>query len=183
MKCGSWLFPKITSANLCKPIHDIINYSTFICSFEYWKCGKDEKKLRKYRENKKSFFTEIKSIFNSFWRTLTWWINKNSGHKFKILAFFYKHCFIPTQPQCCLIFSWIELPLLLRCCLIHISIIILRLLILSVFLSISRPRSAYDLHFIMINRIISWVQTHLFFCLFFWTCPLSLDDNVYQECK
>ena len=26
--------PKITSANLWKPIHDIINYPTFICPFE-----------------------------------------------------------------------------------------------------------------------------------------------------
>ena len=31
-----------------------------------------------------------------------------------------------TQPQCCLIFAWIELQMLLRCCLIHISFIILR---------------------------------------------------------
>ena len=33
---------KVTSANLCKPIHDIINYSIYICPFESCvKCGKE----------------------------------------------------------------------------------------------------------------------------------------------
>ena len=51
-----WVIPKITSANLCKPIHDI-NYSTSICPFESEKCGKEGKKIQKfeYLENKKSF--------------------------------------------------------------------------------------------------------------------------------
>ena len=40
-----WEFVKITSTNLCKPIHDIINYSTFTCCFEFGKCGKEEKKI------------------------------------------------------------------------------------------------------------------------------------------
>ena len=51
-------------SNLCKPIHDIINYSTAICLFESGKCGKEEEKLQKfeYLENekkmkKKFFFT------------------------------------------------------------------------------------------------------------------------------
>ena len=35
---------KTTSANLCKPIHEIINYLIFICSFESGKCGKERKK-------------------------------------------------------------------------------------------------------------------------------------------
>ena len=39
--------PKITSANLCKTIHDTINYSTSICSFESRKCEKEEKNLQK----------------------------------------------------------------------------------------------------------------------------------------
>ena len=33
--------PKITSANLCKPIQDIVNYSTSICPFEPGKFGKE----------------------------------------------------------------------------------------------------------------------------------------------
>ena len=56
---------KIPSANLCKSVHDIINYSTSICPFEYGKCGKEGKKLPKkliswerkelFRWNKKHF--------------------------------------------------------------------------------------------------------------------------------
>ena len=38
------VIPKIASANLCKPIHDIINYASSICPFEPGKCGKEEKK-------------------------------------------------------------------------------------------------------------------------------------------
>ena len=51
---------KITSANLCKPIYDI-NYSTSICPFVSKKCGKEGKKLQKFkylelfRWNKKHF--------------------------------------------------------------------------------------------------------------------------------
>ena len=46
----------------------------------------------------------------------------------EIHAFFNKKrfFFFSTQPQCCLTSSWIELQMLLRCCLIHITIIILR---------------------------------------------------------
>ena len=62
------VIPKITSANLCKPIHDIINYSTSICPFESGKCGKEGKKLQKfeYLENKKSFLDEIKTFLIVF---------------------------------------------------------------------------------------------------------------------
>ena len=62
------VIPKITSANLCKPIHDIINYSTSIWPFEFGKCGKEAKKLQKveYLENEKSFLDEIKNIFHNF---------------------------------------------------------------------------------------------------------------------
>ena len=41
-----WVIPKIKSANLCKPIHDIINYSTSICPFESRKCGKEGKNYK-----------------------------------------------------------------------------------------------------------------------------------------
>ena len=54
--------------NLCKPIHDIINYSTFFCPFESVEFGKKGKKLQKteYLEKEKSFLDEIKNIFHSF---------------------------------------------------------------------------------------------------------------------
>ena len=60
--------PKIKPANLCKPIHDIINYSTYICPFESRKCGKERGKLQKfeYLENEKSFLDEIENIFQNF---------------------------------------------------------------------------------------------------------------------
>ena len=79
IQSGSWVIPKITPANLCKTIHDIINYSTFICSFESGKCGKKEEKLQKFEhlENEKSFFDEIKNMFHSFWRAIIWWKSKN----------------------------------------------------------------------------------------------------------
>ena len=56
------------SANLCKPIHDIINYSTPICPFESGRYGKEGKMLQKfeYLENEKGFLDEIKNIFHSF---------------------------------------------------------------------------------------------------------------------
>ena len=45
---GFWVIPKIKSVNLCKPIHDIIKYSTSIFSFESGKCGYVGKKLWKF---------------------------------------------------------------------------------------------------------------------------------------
>ena len=59
-------YSKNTSANLCKPIHDIINYSTSIWPFEFGKCGKEGKKLQKfeYLENKNSFLDEIKKGYH-----------------------------------------------------------------------------------------------------------------------
>ena len=54
------LSQKITSTNLCKSFHDIINYSTSICPFESGKCGKEGKKSQKFEhlENKNSFLDE-----------------------------------------------------------------------------------------------------------------------------
>ena len=50
-----WVIPKTTSTNLCKPIYDIINYSTSICQSLSGNCGKEGKKLQKfgYLENEK----------------------------------------------------------------------------------------------------------------------------------
>ena len=49
------------------------------------------------------------------------------------------HFFFSTQPQCCLTFFWIELQMLLRCWLIHITIINETLSVFTIFLFISRP--------------------------------------------
>ena len=69
---------KITFANLCKSIHDIIKYSTSIYPFESGKCGKKGKKLQKFEHLKieKSFLDKIKSSFHSFWRAIIWWKNE-----------------------------------------------------------------------------------------------------------
>ena len=60
-------YSKNISANLCKPIYGIINYSTFICPFESGTCGKERKKLQKveHLQNKKNFLEERKNIFHS----------------------------------------------------------------------------------------------------------------------
>ena len=65
---GFWVIPKITSANLCTPVHDTINYYTSIFPFESGKCGNEGKKLQKCEclENEKRFLNEIKNIFHSF---------------------------------------------------------------------------------------------------------------------
>ena len=57
---GFGVIPKITPANLCKPIHDINNYSTSICPLESEKCRKKEEKLLKfeYLGNEMSFLDE-----------------------------------------------------------------------------------------------------------------------------
>ena len=45
-------------------MHDIINYSTSICPFEYGKSGKEEEKTTfEYLENGKSFLDEMKNVF------------------------------------------------------------------------------------------------------------------------
>ena len=68
MQSSFWVILKITPANLCNSIDDVINYSTSICPFESGKCGKKEKNLEKfeYLENEKSFLDEIKNTFHSF---------------------------------------------------------------------------------------------------------------------
>ena len=61
-----WVISNITPADLCKPIHGIINYFTSICPFVFGKCGKKEEKLQKfeYLEKEKSFLDKIKNIFH-----------------------------------------------------------------------------------------------------------------------
>ena len=78
--------PKITHFNLCKSI----NYSTFICPFEYGKCGKEGTKLQKFKylKNEKTFLDEIKSIFHSIWRVVICEEIKSSGHKTNYITMF-----------------------------------------------------------------------------------------------
>ena len=55
------MIPNVISGNLCKRIHDIINYPTSICPFQSGKCGKKRKKIQKCDE--KRFLDEIKTFF------------------------------------------------------------------------------------------------------------------------
>ena len=48
------------------------------------------------------------------------------GYFISYTRFFWKATLVSTQLQCCLTFSWVELQMLLRCCLIHKSIITLK---------------------------------------------------------
>ena len=82
------------------------------------------------------------------WITKCWQVNiwLNSAvllicNIYDIHNFFYKKHFFSIQPQCCLNFSWIVLQVLLRCYLLHISITILRHLIFTIIVTLSRPRS------------------------------------------
>ena len=49
-----------------------------------------------------------------------------TGFQPKYTLFFIWNTLFSTMPHCCLTFSWIGLQVLLRCCLIHISIITLK---------------------------------------------------------
>ena len=80
---------------------------------------------------------------------------------------FYKQHSLSTQSQCFLTFPWIELQMLLRCCLICIHLLYLGLRLFMSYLS--DLFFIFIFMFIMINRIILWIQTHLFPCL----CPIA----------
>ena len=63
------LIPKITSANLWKPVHDIIYYSTSIYPLQSGKCRKEGKKIQKfdYPEKEKSFLDEKNQFFKDYY--------------------------------------------------------------------------------------------------------------------
>ena len=66
-----WVIPKVTFANLCKPIHDVIIIPVSSDPW-IWKLDGKEKNLQKveYLENEKGILDEIKSIFCNFWNAL-----------------------------------------------------------------------------------------------------------------
>ena len=125
----------------------------------------------------------MKGKLEIFWICLEFFF-----HHVKLLlhihAFFYKQRVFSTQSQCCLTLSWIELQMLFRCCLINKGIIIVRHIIHLLYLRPCLHLGLFMLYlcdlffifiviFIMFNRIISWIQTHLFFSLLFRMCPIT----------
>ena len=127
---------------------------------------------------KKEFFFKVFSNWNPFL-----FDEKAGTNSKKIHSFFYSQRFFKTQPQCCLTSSRIELQMLLSCCLIYISIIILRHFLYFLYLCPCLDLGLFMLYlfdlffififiFMMINRIIQSIQKHLFFCLFFRICSI-----------
>ena len=107
---------------------------------------------------------------------------------FKLFKWFKLEHFFSTQRQCCLTFSWIELQMLLRSCLIHMSIIILRHVLYWLYLhpwSISPFMLYCDLLFffififIMINLIVSWILVLLLY--YFWMITWMKNVNNFQK--
>ena len=108
---------------------------------------------------------------------------------------FIRDTFFSTQPQCSLTFSQIEPQVLVGCCLIHISIIILRhFLCLLVYVSPCLDVGLFMSYlcdllffftFIIINHIISLKQNRhtWFFAHSLQYAILFLDDNVDEESR
>ena len=102
---------------------------------------------------------------------------------------FYKQRFFSTQPQCCLTFPWIELQMLLRCCLIHITTITLEHILYLVYLSPCLGQGLFlslwsififKLIFIVINHITSLKQAHSCYC---WMITWMKKGNNFQTAK
>ena len=119
---------------------------------------------------------------------------KMLGNSIRQHASSYKQRFFSTQPQCCLTFSWTELQMLLRCCLIHISIIILRCFTYLLYLCLCLHLGLFMLYlcesififlfiFIMINCISHECRHACCLAYFLEYVLLLLDDNVDEECK
>ena len=136
---------------------------------------------------KPSITTVIPGI--SLLRSITWYSIQDTRFLFNIHILF-KQGFFSAHPQCCLNFSWIELKMLRRCCLIHMSIIIMRhflfllylypFLVLHLFMSyLCDPSFMFIFIFIMISHIISWIS-HLFFRLFSRICLIIFASNKFS---
>ena len=88
--------------------------------------------------------------------------------------FSYKQRFFSTQSRCCLTSLWIEFQMLLRCCLIHITIIILRYIsylvyfcpYLGLYVVFLWSKFHFQPNFFVINHITLLKQAHLFFVHF-----------------
>ena len=75
-----------------------------------------------------------------------------------------------------LTFSWVELQILLRCCLVHISIIIPRHFLYLLYLC---PCLDVNLFMFSLSDLFSFsslfLQTYFFFCLFFRICTIIFE--------
>ena len=110
--------------------------------------------------------------------------------------FFYKQRFFSTQPQCCSSFSWIELQILLTCCLVYNHHHTEKRFIFNLFSSLDLVLFMSHLCdliiFIMINNIISLSHEYTGTCSFayfsnkpyyFWMRMLMKNVNHFQIAK
>ena len=116
---------RITCGNLIKTTRSRLDYKCLLLSEAVLRCFRKQLSW-KFRGSSQ------KRICHEFYCS-----KKQLGNRYYFLrlqAFFFKQRLFSSQPQCYLNFSWIELQMLLRCCLIHITIIILRLISYLVYL-------------------------------------------------
>ena len=90
----------------------------------------------------KAYNLIAKRIARSFY--MFWEKNKK---RLQIQAFFISKASFPTQPQCRLAFSWIELQMLLNCCLIPKIIFMLGHILYLVYLCLKQP-DLFFVHFL-----------------------------------
>ena len=99
---------------LWKSVKEIIPQITVL---EFTKSAREKMTFPPFTQKQLEIYDWTKDILNTLSHRLLWGIIWGTN---EIYAFFI------TQPQCCLTFLWNELQMSLRCCLVHISIIILR---------------------------------------------------------
>ena len=114
-----------------------------------------------------------------------------------IARFFYKQRVFSLQSQCCSTFSWIELKILLRFCLIHVTITMLRHILYLVYLCPCVGLSLFNFYpndlffilsliFIAINHITSLNRRNCFLYIFqdisyyFWMITWMKKANNFQ---
>ena len=95
----------------------------------------------------------------------------------KICAFFCKQHLFSIEPQCCLTFSRNKLQTLLKCCLIEISIIILRHYLYLLYLCLCLDPGLVMLYLCDLHRRTCSFTHFLEYVLLF------LDDNFVEECE
>ena len=95
----------------------------------------------------------------------------------KNIHFFCKQHFFSIQPQCCLTFSRNKLQTLLKCCLIEISIIILRHYLYLLYLCLCLDPGLVMLYLCDLHRRTCSFTHFLEYVLLF------LDDNFVEECE
>ena len=114
-----------------------------------------------------------------------------------IARFFYKQRVFSLQSQCCSTFSWIELKILLRFCLIHVTITMLRHILYLVYLCPCLGLSLFNFYpndlffilsliFIVIYHITSLNRRNCFLYIFqnisyyFWMITWMKKANNFQ---